>query len=90
MQESGENTDSFGAYPGYVDLELVHPQKDYWRYNLPKLEEIKAKYDPRDVFHNPQSVRPAGAEVLGSEPVVNSPETSKKRGWREVLRSLCF
>jgi hypothetical protein len=51
----------FGAYPGYVDLELEHPQQEYWRTNLPRLEQIKASVDPSDVFHNPQSVRPAGA-----------------------------
>jgi len=89
MQEAGEKTD-FGAYPGYVDLELVHPQKDYWRYNLPRLEKVKAKYDPRDVFHNPQSVRPAGVEVERPKSEVEKSEPSKKRGWMDMLRSLCF
>ncbi|KAH8598199.1 hypothetical protein B0O99DRAFT_650521 [Bisporella sp. PMI_857] len=52
----GEN---FGSYAGYVDPELKEPQKQYWRENLPRLEQIKAKIDPNDVFSNPQSVRPA-------------------------------
>lgn len=52
-----------GAYPGYVDLEIEEPQKAYWRDNLQELEKIKLKYDPEDVFHNPQSVRPGGKEV---------------------------
>ena len=33
--------------------------EDLWGENLPRLRRIKAKYDPGDVFHNPQSVRPA-------------------------------
>lgn len=33
----------------------------YWRSNLPRLEEIKLKVDPTDVFSNPQSVRPKGS-----------------------------
>lgn len=47
----------FGAYPGYVDPYLDDPQRAYWGTNLPKLRTIKADIDPRDVFHNPQSVR---------------------------------
>lgn len=62
MREAGEDTD-FGAYPGYVDLLLQDPQRSYWRYNLPRLEEIKGKWDPQDVFSNPQSVRPFGKEI---------------------------
>lgn len=60
--DDGHYTD-YGAYPGYVDLEIDQPQKAYWRSNLPRLEEIKARYDAKDVFHNPQSVRPNGKEV---------------------------
>ncbi|KAJ9306222.1 CAZyme family AA7 [Paecilomyces variotii] len=49
----------FGAYPGYVDPKLPDGQLAYWGSNLPKLEQIKAEVDPNDVFHNPQSVKPA-------------------------------
>lgn len=56
----------FGSYPGYVDPELENPQEQYWRYNLPRLEQIKAAVDPQDLFHNPQSVRPAGSTANGS------------------------
>ncbi|KAJ4296751.1 hypothetical protein N0V90_006799 [Kalmusia sp. IMI 367209] len=47
-----------GAYAGYVDRALGDdgPSK-YWGSNLPRLQEIKAAVDPKDVFHNPQSVR---------------------------------
>lgn len=47
-----------GTYPGFVDPELQRPQEAYWMGNLPKLERIKAKWDPTDLFHNPGSVRP--------------------------------
>lgn len=52
-----------GAYPGYVDPFLANPQKEYWRTNLPRLEQIKKQVDPLDIFHNPQSVRPAGMKA---------------------------
>jgi hypothetical protein len=53
----------FGCYAGYVDPELANGPKEYWRTNLPRLEQIKAVVDPTDVFHNPQSVQPAGSTV---------------------------
>jgi hypothetical protein len=46
-----------GEYPGYVDPGLANPQQGYWRYNYPRLQQVKAKWDPKDMFHNPQSVR---------------------------------
>ncbi|KAK3712124.1 hypothetical protein LTR37_009215 [Vermiconidia calcicola] len=66
MKADGVFTD-FGAYPGYVDLELgAGAQAMYWRSNLPLLERAKAKYDPSQVFRNPQSVRPAGTRRRSS------------------------
>lgn len=57
-----ETTMTRGTYPGYVDLNISGiPQEQYWEGNLPMLEGIKSKWDPTDVFHNPHSVRPAGA-----------------------------
>ncbi|CAG7854205.1 SubName: Full=Related to reticuline oxidase (Berberine bridge enzyme) {ECO:0000313/EMBL:CCA70426.1} [Serendipita indica DSM 11827] len=52
---------NFGAYAGYVDPQLPNAQQAYWQSNLPRLEQVKRKYDPTDVFHNPQSVRPASS-----------------------------
>lgn len=52
--------EALGLYPGYVDPELPNGPQQYWRTNLPRLEQIKAVVDPGDVFHNPQSVVPAG------------------------------
>jgi FAD/FMN-containing dehydrogenase len=43
-----------GAYAGYVDPALSNPQEQYWDANYPRLQQIKSKYDPDDVFYNPQ------------------------------------
>lgn len=67
--------DSFGAYAGYVDPELRDGQKQYWRTNLPRLERIKSKVDPTQVFWNPQSVRPQGSP----------PDPPYKRGKRRSV-----
>ncbi len=48
-----------GTYAGYVDPALPDGQQQYWGSNLPLLQSIKKQWDPRDVFRNPQSVRPA-------------------------------
>jgi len=47
---------ALGAYAGYVDPELPNAQRAYWGSNLPKLQRIKKAVDPKDTFHNPQSV----------------------------------
>lgn len=89
MMEAGEQTD-FGAYPGYVDLLLKEPQKMYWRYNLPRLEEVKGKWDPSDVFHNAQSVRPFGKDVLPAkkdEGKQNGGKERKKGGLWENFKA---
>ncbi|ORY13522.1 putative glucooligosaccharide oxidase [Clohesyomyces aquaticus] len=52
---------SLGAYAGYVDPALTNGQESYWRGNYPRLQQIKAAVDPKDLFHNPQSVKPAAA-----------------------------
>ncbi|KAG6028716.1 hypothetical protein E4U41_000597 [Claviceps citrina] len=49
-------------YAGYVDPQLSRSQaqQTYWGNRLPRLRQIKTKWDPNDVFHNPHSVDPAG------------------------------
>lgn len=56
---SGSPDAHYGAYAGYVDPALQNGQQSYWGSNLPRLEKIKRAIDPDDVFHNPQSVKPA-------------------------------
>lgn len=49
-----------GTYVGYVDPALgAAAQATYWESNLPRLMQIKSAWDPKDVFRNPGSVRPA-------------------------------
>ncbi|KAF3000281.1 hypothetical protein E8E13_008380 [Curvularia kusanoi] len=49
-----------GAYAGYVDPALgADSATDYWSNNVARLVSIKSQIDPADVFHNPQSIRPA-------------------------------
>lgn len=47
-----------GTYAGYVDPALGDKgQMEYWGPNYKTLQGVKAKWDPKDLFHNPQSVR---------------------------------
>jgi len=78
--------EDFGAYPGYVDPTLVNGPLEYWRTNLPRLQKIKSVVDPRDIFHNPQSVPLAGTPVPTS-----APKIPKSRGILGVfLARLCY
>lgn len=72
--------EDFGLYPGYVEPELQNGPQQYWRTNLPRLEQIKAIVDPGDVFQNPQSVSPAGSTGRLSKLVVKTPAK-----WRTFL-----
>jgi len=84
IKDGMPGSEDFGAYVGYVDPELPNGQQEYWRTNLPRLEQIKAVVDPGDVFHNPQSVRPLGLRASLSSDVIEKPA---KR--RSLLARLC-
>jgi len=49
---------TLGMYINYADPELNATQahNQYWLGNYEKLTDIKKKYDPNEVFMNPQSV----------------------------------
>jgi hypothetical protein len=40
---------------------IPNGQRAYWGENLPRLQQLKARYDPHDVYHNPQSVLPVAS-----------------------------
>ncbi|KAK8869416.1 ATP-dependent DNA helicase PIF1 [Apiospora arundinis] len=58
LQASGNN--DYGAYGNYPDSTLNRrtAQSLYYGVNLEKLQKLKAKYDPGELFYSPQSVEP--------------------------------
>lgn len=59
-----------GCFINYADVDISDPSQNssgvawhdlYWKQNYPRLQQIKAKYDPGNVFRHAQSVRPAGS-----------------------------
>jgi FAD/FMN-containing dehydrogenase len=47
---------SGAAYVNYCDKELSNWRQAYWGSNLPRLESIKARFDPENVFRHDQSI----------------------------------
>ncbi|KAF5022207.1 hypothetical protein F66182_5746 [Fusarium sp. NRRL 66182] len=54
---------SWGMYVNYPDSQLKGGRATglYWGKNLARLEKVKATYDPKNIFRNPQSIQPAKA-----------------------------
>ena len=45
-----------GAYQNYADSGLKNHLKDYYGVNVPRLKQVKSKYDPKNVFSFEQSI----------------------------------
>lgn len=58
---TGMKPDEWGMYINYPDptMDQDTAQKLYWGKHLPRLQKLKAVYDPEELFFYPQSVRPA-------------------------------
>ncbi|KAF4452287.1 6-hydroxy-D-nicotine oxidase [Fusarium albosuccineum] len=51
---------TWGMYVNYPDSQLKGDRATemYWGANLSKLQKTKATYDPKNIFRNPQSIKP--------------------------------
>lgn len=47
---------SGSAYVNYCDIDLANWAQAYWGSNLPRLMQIKATWDPDNLFHHAQSI----------------------------------
>ena len=61
---------SSGALINHPDVDLADPQWNtsgvpwhtlYYKDNYPRLQQVKARWDPRNVFHHALSIRPETA-----------------------------
>ncbi len=54
-------TDQWGMYINYADptMNRTEAQNVYYRQSLPRLQQLKAQYDPNELFYYPQAVQPA-------------------------------
>jgi FAD/FMN-containing dehydrogenase len=49
-----------GCYVNYPDVDLIDWQRLYYQGNYPRLQQVKAAWDPHDVFRHAQSVKLPG------------------------------
>lgn len=56
-----------GAYVNYHDSQMKSPLIEYYGPYLRRYVEVKAKYDPDNVFHHPQSIPVKLSEKLEAE-----------------------
>ena len=44
------------SYQNFPNRAIKDWQRQYYAENFSRLVKVKTKYDPHDVFHNPQSI----------------------------------
>jgi FAD/FMN-containing dehydrogenase len=60
VNRSWESVRPFGSravYPNFADPDLADWAEEYYGPNYPRLQQVKAAYDPEDLFRFPQSIR---------------------------------
>lgn len=57
VQETLREAGVVHHYRNYPDLEFENWEAAYYGASYPRLQELKARYDPGDLFQHPQSVR---------------------------------
>ncbi|PFH87878.1 FAD-binding oxidoreductase [Bacillus sp. AFS088145] len=48
-----------GVYVNTIDLSIKNWRREYFGSNFDQLTRVKAKYDPKNIFHFPQSIPPS-------------------------------
>ena len=65
---------SNGAFINHPDIDLADPEWNtsgvpwhtmYYKDNYPRLQQIKARWDPHDIFHHALSIRPTPSNAAG-------------------------
>ena len=65
-----------GAFINHPDVDLANPEWNtsgvpwhtlYYKDNYPRLQQIKARWDPRNVFHHALSIRPPEGAIKGDD-----------------------
>jgi FAD/FMN-containing dehydrogenase len=55
------NRGADGCYVNYPDVDLMDWERPYYKVNYLRFQQVKARCDPNDIFHHPQSIRLPGS-----------------------------
>jgi hypothetical protein len=87
------------AYLNYIDGTCPNWQEAYYGQNYPRLQKVKTMWDPHNIFHNMQSIRPLtdgtkampiheAIPVPSTSEILKLPEVQKVEGWWEEYAPL--
>ena len=69
VRESLDGHGTGRSYQNFPDTELADPLCAYYGQNLPRLRDVKRRYDPDDFFHHRQSIPPGTGKPIREESV---------------------